>query len=196
MRSMSDAAKAALSAGTVAPIYLVAIGFASGTKRAWTGINTVVWNGHEWEGQGDLMGVSSITQTGDLNAEGITLSFSGIDSGNVSSAMTDVATYSTVDVWLGMLNLTTGAIIDSPTHCFSGSLDVPTLQDDGPTATISFTAENDLIKLAQSSNRRYTNDDQQIDYPADIGFQYVPWVQLWNGAWGGSGGHTIPGGIF
>jgi len=196
MRSLSSDMLAAIAAGTLAPIYLVALEFDSGTKYMWTGINTVVWNGHDWEGQGDFLGVSSITQTGDLQAESITISLSGIDSGNVSSAMTDVSTQNTVDVWLGFLNLSTGAIIADPDHCFSGHLDVPTLQDDGEQPIISITAENDLIMLSKSSERRYTNDDQQIDYPTDTGFQYVPWVQLWNGAWGGSGGRTVAGGFF
>jgi hypothetical protein len=199
MRSLTTDVQNALTAGTVAPVYLVAVTFCSSPpdlKRCWTGTGTVTWGGNDYEGQGDLMGVSAITQTGDLAAEGITLSFSGIDSGNVSSAMSDVATYSRVDVWYGMLNLSTGAIIADPVHCFSGCLDVPTLQDDGESATISFTAENDLIKLSLASDRRYTNDDQQITYPTDNGFQFVPWVQLWNGAWGGASGHTISGGFF
>ena len=196
MRSLSSDMLAAIVAGTLAPIYLVALQFDSGTKYMWTGIGTVVWNGQDWEGQGDFLGVSSITQTGDLQAESITISLSGIDTGNVSSALTDVSTLSKANVWLGFLNLSTGAIISDPSPCFTGHLDVATVQDDGADIVISISCENDLIKLAQASERRFTNDDQQIDYPTDTGFQYVPWVQLWNGAWGGSGGHTIPGGVF
>lgn len=196
MRAMTTEFQAALAAGVVAPVYFVAITYVSGTKYVWTGYNTIAWNGHDWEGQGDLMGVSSITQTGDLNAEGITISFSGIDAGNVSSAMSDVAALLPVTVWFGLRNVTTGSIIVDPVQCFSGFVDVPTLQDDGEGPMISITAENDLIILSQASERRYTNDDQQIDYPTDTGFQYVSWVQLWNGAWGGAGGRTVAGGFF
>ena len=196
MRSMTSGALAALVGGTVAPVYLVALEFDSGTKYMWTGHNTVTWNGHDWEGQGDFLGISQITQTAKLQSESMTISLSGIDSGNVSSAMTDVSTLSTVDVWLGFLDLTTKAIIDAPNHCFSGHMDVPTLLDDGDKATISISCESDLIKLKLASNRRYTDDDQRISYPTDDGFKYVAAVQLWNGAWGGSGGHTVSGGFF
>jgi len=160
--------------------------------RAWTGINTLVWNSYNWEGVGDLGGVSAITQTADLSAEGITLSLSGIPSGNVSSAISDVATYLTVDVWLGFLDASNAVIVD-PVHVFAGHVDVPTVQDTGETATISITAENDLLILSKSSQRRYTNDDQQIIYPTDTGFQFVPSVQAWNGGWGGKNGGDTTG---
>lgn len=197
MRTITDASAAALAAGQVVkPFYLVAVEFTSGMFYAWTGINTLVWNSIDWQGVGDLGGVSAITQTADLSAEGITLSLSGINSGVVSSAISDVATYLTVDVWLGFLD-STGAVIVDPVHVFSGHVDVPTVQDDGETATISITAENDLLILSQSSQRRYTNDDQQITYPTDLGFQYVSVVQAWNGAWGGkNGGQNVASGAF
>ena len=193
MRSLTTAALAALAAGTVAPVYLVALQFDSGTKYCWTGIGTVVWNSQDWEGMGDLLGVSAITQTASLSSESTTISLSGLNSDDVSSVMSDVSTLSTADVWLGFLDLSTSAIIADPDHCFSGHLDVPTLQDDGPTATISITCENDLLRLAQSSMRRYTQDDQAIVYPTDTGFNYVPSVQAWNGAWGGKNGGTTTG---
>jgi hypothetical protein len=173
------------------PVYLVALQFTSGTKYMWTGIGTVVWDGFDWEGMGDFLGVSSITQTSELSAEGITISLSGINPGDVSSAISDVATYLTVDVYLGFLS--GGAIIADPVHCFSGHLDVPSLQDDGDTATISITAENDLILLKKSSMMRYTNDCQQIFFPLDVGFQYVPWVMQWNMAFGGTNGNSTSG---
>jgi hypothetical protein len=191
MRTITTAALAALVAPTVQPVYLVACEFTSGVDYMWTGIGTVVWDGFEWEGMGDLLGVSSITQTAELSAEGISISMSGINAGDVSSAISDVATYLTVDVYLGFLSA--GVIIVDPVHVFSGHLDVPSLQDNGDTATISITAENDLILLTKSSMMRYTNDCQQIFFPLDTGFQYVPSVQQWNGAFGGTNGNSTSG---
>jgi len=196
MRSLTTDMQAAIVAGVLAPAYFVALQFDSGTKYMWTGVGTVLWNGQDWEGQGDFLGVSQITQTSDLSAESITISLSGLNADDVSSAMTDVSHLSTADVWLAFLS--GGSIIDTPDHTFSGHLDVPTIQDDdNGNATISITCENDLIKLKQASMRRYTNDDQAILYPTDTGFQYVPSVQSWNGAWGGkNGGNNVASGAF
>jgi hypothetical protein len=182
----------ALIAGTVAPVYLVALGFDSGTKYMWTGRGTVVWDGQDWEGMGDFLGVSSVTQTADLQAESVTITLSGWNSADVTSVLTDMSTLSGADIYLGLLD-STGAIIADPDHPFSGHADVATVQDEGDTATISISCENDLIRLAQASMRRYTNDDQAILYPTDTGFQYVPAVQAWNGSWGGKNGGSTSG---
>jgi hypothetical protein len=194
MRTLTTAALAAISAGTVSPFYMVSIGFASGAAYYWTGVNTILWNTFDWTGQGDFLGVSSISQTSDLSAEGITIAISGLNADDVSSMIGEVAQNVPVDVWFGMLSA--GAIIADPVHCFSGHIDVPTLQDDGNTATISCTAENALIVLARSSQRRYTLDNQQIDFPLDTGFQFVPTVQSWSGTWGGKGGSSVASGRF
>jgi hypothetical protein len=191
MRTISDAVLAAMAAPTVQPCYLVALAFTSGIKYMWTGTGTILWNGFDWTGQGDLLGVSSMTQTSDLSAEGITISMSGIAPENISSVISDMATNLTCDVWLGFLS--GNAIIADPVHCFSGHTDVGTVQDEGAKATISITAENDLLLLTRSSNRRYTNDDQQIEYPTDTGFIYVPSVSAWSGTWGGLNGGSTKG---
>ena len=127
-----------------------------------------------------------------MQAESLTIALSGFNADDVSSVVSDISTLSTADAWLGFLN-SSGVIINTPDHNFSGHLDVPTLQDDGDKATISITCENDLIKLKRSSMRRYTNDDQAILYPTDKGFQWVPSVQAWNGAWGGKNGGSTSG---
>lgn len=193
MRSLTSDVLAAIVAGTVAPVFLAALQFDSGTKYMWTGVNTVLWNGQDYEGQGDFLGLSQITLTSDLQAESITISLAGPNADDVSSVMTDMSTLSTADVWLGFLDLTTHAILADPDHCFSGHLDVATIQDEGDVLSISLTCENDLIKLKQASMRRYTNDDQAITYPTDTGFQWVPAVQAWDGAWGGKNGGSTSG---
>ena len=39
--------------------------------------------------------------------------------------------------------------------------------------------------LKRSRERRYTHDDQQIDFPGDLGFEFVPKLQELNLVWGG-----------
>jgi hypothetical protein len=191
-RDLTPAAIAAMAAGNVAPFYMVAIAFPSGTVYLWTGIGTVTWNGHDWLGVGNFGGVGPITQTNDLTAEGTTLALSGVPAGLVSSAITEAQQNSPVDIWLGFFD-TTGGIIVSPVYVFSGHVDVPTIQDSADTVTLSITAENALIALQRASNRRYTQDDQAIDFPDDKGFQYVSVIQQWNNQWGKA---TGIGGMF
>jgi len=195
MRSLTTAAQTAIAAGNVQPFYLVSVAYPSGTAYYWTGIGTIVWDSQEWTGAGDLTGVSAITQTSDTNAEGITLTFNGANSDTVSSVISEANQTVPVIIYLGFLD-STGVIVVDPVQCFYGNVDVPTLQDDGETVDISITCENALIALSGSSQRRYTQASQAIDYPTDKGFQYVPIVQQWNGAWGGKGGSAVSGTFF
>jgi hypothetical protein len=191
-RNLSSDVLAALAAGNIQPFYLAAIQFSSGVEYIWTGVGNLSWNAHTWQGVGTFGGVSAITQTDELNAESITLTLSGVPTGFISSALSECRQNYTVDVWLGLLS-DSGAVIVDPVHCFSGTMDVPSIQDGGDTVTISITAENELIALQRASNRRYTNDDQKIDFPNDNGFQFVPLIQEWNGQWGKPGGGLFPG---
>ena len=186
-RNISSDNLTALAASNIQPVYFAALQFTSGVSYFWTGIGVIHWNGHDWSGTGALGTVSDITQTDELSAENITLALSGILSTNVSAALNECRQNNTVDVWLGLL-ADNGSLIVDPVKTFSGRMDVPTVQDDGETATISITAENELIILQRASQRRYTNDDQHIDFPDDNGFQFAPHIMSWNGIWGSHGG--------
>jgi hypothetical protein len=60
------------------------------------------------------------------------------------------------------------------------------MDEQAETATVSISYEGRLIDLERPRARRYTHDDQQIDFPGDRGFEYVPTLQEWNGVWGRS----------
>ena len=44
---------------------------------------------------------------------------------------------------------------------------------EGETATVSLTVESRLADLERPRARRYTDSDQQAEYPGDLAFQYV-----------------------
>jgi hypothetical protein len=185
-RVISDDVLAALAAVNVSPAYLTEVQFASGYQRFWTGIGQLTWNSHTWTGNGTFLGVANIDQTDDLNAQGITLRFSGVSSDMVTAALGEVQMDFTVKVWLALLD-STGSLITDPVPVFWGNLDVPTITDNGDTLEITITAENPLLQGQNASKRRYTHDDQQIGFPGDNGFQFVAAIQKWDGVWGKPG---------
>jgi len=79
-----------------------------------------------------------------------------------------------------------GALVADPAIAFAGRLDVPEIDDNGQTATITISYESRLVDLERPRERRYTHEDQQIDYSGDLGFEYVAAIQEWNGVWGRS----------
>jgi hypothetical protein len=75
-------------------------------------------------------------------------------------------------------------IIADPFKCFEGRFDVPDIVDEGARATISARYESRLIDLDRVRARRYTDEDQKLDYPTDKGFEYVPSLQDAQIPWG------------
>lgn len=175
-RDLTVAAAAAIAAGTVRPVLFYAGEFAAGTVRLWTGVGTITWDGQSWTGAGNLLGMSSIQETTQIRAAGLSVSLSGVSSALISLALTDAQQGADGKVWLGFLDAT-GAVIADPALAFQGRLDVPEIVDGGETCSITISYESRLIDLERARERRYTSEDQRIDYPDDRGFDFVPGLQ-------------------
>tara|TARA_R100000329_G_scaffold150419_2_gene143300 strand:- start:41 stop:994 length:954 start_codon:yes stop_codon:yes gene_type:complete len=77
------------------------------------------------------------------------------------------------------------SIIVSDTYTiFDGFMDVMRLTDSGGKANISVNCENQLIALEKPNTRRYTPEDQKIDFPNDKGLEYVAALQDDEVIWG------------
>ena len=158
---------------SVEPALFVELQWASGTVRLWSGIGSKTFGGNTFTGVGTFGGVSPVSESSDGRADGVTLTLSGVPSETIAAVLTDNYQNRPGKIWLGFLD-TAGAIVATdPYLLFSGKMDVATIQESGTTATISVTLENRMIILQQASGRRYTHEDQQIDYPGDLGFEYV-----------------------
>lgn len=68
-------------------------------------------------------------------------------------------------------------IIADPYQIFTGLLDVPSMDESGDTANIAVSYENRLIGLLTANDRRYTPEDQHVDFPGDTGFDKVAGLQ-------------------
>ena len=172
MRSLTGGVVTEIDEPLVRPVFFAEIVYESSTLRLWTGYGLKNWDGHPWDGAGHLAGISNVVETTEMRAEGITLSLSGIPSGYIASALGDSRQGLPVKVWFGLLDAT-GAVIADPYNSFSGRLDVPSIEDTGITATITLQCESRLVELRKKSTRRYTDSDQQEEYPGDLGMQYV-----------------------
>lgn len=185
-RSLTAGMESAVQADTIRPIMLAKISTEGGDVLAWSGIGDITWNGDVYSGTGTLGGVSTVQETADLQANGITFSLSGVPSALISTALGQMRQGRNAQLWLGALDLTTGALIADPYELFTGFTDVPSIDEGGETSTISITAENRLIDLERPKSRRYTAEDQAIDYPGDLGFDFVPALQDKDIIWGSS----------
>lgn len=182
-RSLTAGMIAELQKGTVSPALFVSVEFVSGFIYAWSGTGNVTWNGHTWQGVGSMGNISAITETGELAATNLTLSLSGIPSDLIGKALDECRINKTASVWFGFLD-SSGNVIADPYQSFSGRVDVPQIDEGGKTSTISITVESCMNDLQRARGSRYTQDDQQLVSPGDLGFSFVPATQNWTAKWG------------
>ena len=156
--------------------------FASGWVRLWSGVGTLSWDSRSWSGVGTLLGISGIDETNEIRASGLTVSLSGVPSDLLSAALGDARSGKTGRVYLAFFS--SGSIVADPILQFEGRLDVPAIEDGPDTATISISYESELIDLERARERRYTPEDQAIDFPGDLGFDYVAALQDAQITWG------------
>lgn len=176
------------------PVFFVELQTAAGFVRVWSGAGTISWNGQSWTGVGKFGAVSAMGETAEVQAEGVKLLLSGIPSDMVTTAFTDLRQGLPVKIYFGAVD-DSGAVIADPYLSFSGRVDACDFVEAGQTATLQISCESRLIDLKRARARRYTHEDQQIDFPGDLGFEYVAQLQELNLSWGrGDPIPTLPSG--
>lgn len=163
---------AALATGKVfRPVFFVFLDWPGDPVYAWNGYGNYSWDSHTWVGTGHLGNLSQISESKDLAANGLVLTLSGIPSDLIAKALADDTMGCAGKVWISSLSAA-GVLEADPLQIFDGEIDICPGEDDGKTATISVQLEKDMIDR-RIKDRRRTHEDQQIDAPGDLIFEYV-----------------------
>lgn len=184
-RTIAGGMLAALQADEHRPIRLMEFQFDGGTLRYWTGVGDLSWDGKTWEGSGHLLQADKVEETIDDKATGAAWVLSGIPSALIAVAEDEDYQERPAAMWLAEID-GTGAIVSDPVKDFAGRMDVMTTTDQGETCTIGLTAESRVIDQDRPNRRDVTHEDQLIDYPADLGMEFVARMQDVQLKWGPS----------
>jgi hypothetical protein len=182
-RALSAAMLAAIVTGDLRPVFFYEGEFTGGWLRLFSGYGTMSWNGYTWTGDAGMMQITDIQEVSELQAINFTVSLNGEMPAVISAALSQVRRGKPGSVWLGLLD-SSGALLADPFLCFKGRADKPSIIPDPSHATVSVAYESRLIDGARRRERRYTSEDQQIDHPGDLGFDYVPSLQDAVFTWG------------
>lgn len=174
---------AAIQSSYVRPGIFVEVHFTTGPVYVWSGVGSQNWNGNTYTGVGSFGMLSNVEEGSNIQARGIMLTLSGIDSTLLGDVLNDYRQGLPAVVSLGLFD-STGALIPNPICCFSGRTDQPTIEMSGESATLSIACENRLVEMNVSVQRRYTDQDQKLDYPNDRGMEYVSSIQGLTLFWG------------
>lgn len=186
-RSITTAFKNAIVDQVVRPLLACELEFSTGTLRFWNGYGdltmTAGGSSNTFTGLGDLMNVSAISESDQIEAIGASLSLTGIKSSLISAALSANYTNRNASIFLGLFDTSKNVIADVYT-LFKGKMDIMKIDEGPESATIVLNLENRLIALDRAKNRRYTHEDQQLSFSGDLGFEFVPDLQDKEIIWG------------
>ena len=198
----------ALEAPEITPFFAVDLMFGSSPLYMWSGYGDFVREdtGNTYLGAGQLLNISTVEETTEIQAVGANFTLSGIPSSFLSLALQEPYQGRECRIYFGVLidgslatqgldTITTQfgdlIVLQSGTQgfleIFSGEMDQMNIVEAADTATISVSAENALIKLERPVVRRLTNTDQKSRYPNDKGLEYVAGLQDKEIFWGRKG---------
>ena len=186
-RSITTAFYNAIKSQVGRPFLACELAFSTGTLRFWNGYGdltmTAGGSSNTFSGLGDLMNVSAISVSDQVEAVGAQLSLTGIKSSLISAALSANYTNRNASIFLGLFDTNKAVIADVYT-LFKGKMDIMKIDEGPETATIALNLENRLIVLDRAKERRYTHEDQQLSFAGDLGFEFVPDLQDKEIIWG------------
>ena len=186
-RNITSAFNTAITSQVVRPFLAVELEFSTGTLRFWNGygdISLTAGRGtNTYTGLGDLMNVSAITETDQVQAIGASLQLNGIKSSLISAALSANYTNRNASIYLGLFDSSKSVVADVYT-LFKGKMDIMKIDEGAESASITLNLENRLIVLDRKNERRFTHEDQQNRFSGDLGFEFVPDLQDKEIIWG------------
>lgn len=145
--------------------------FSGGTVYVWSGAGSVTWNGHTWSGIGGFLGLPDIGDNSSIEARGVSISLSGFDPTLLADVMSEFQLGLPMAVYIGFY--VSGSLYATPLSAWYGNTDQPTVRIENDVATITINGENEIVDISTPADRRYTQQDQQMDWPQDTGMNFV-----------------------
>lgn len=207
-RDISDAVLDALDDDVVYPFYAVELLFdGDQTLRMWTGVGTLVYEGEDWVGTGNLLNIDTVEETSEIAAKGANITLSGVPSEVISLALSEPYQGRVCNTYFGMFSkgsllqesgsyilLQDGSKINltdnrtSLTSIFSGYMDQMNIEEGAETSTVELLVENKLVDLERARVARFTSSYQKSVYPNDKGLDFVESLQDKEIVWGRKSG--------
>lgn len=172
-RGLSSPNATAASQRHVRPITFIELQFASGTLRLHNGCGSYVWNSFTWLGVGALGSMSEVEETDELSAYQVSYQLSGVDSTILTEALGEQIYERLAIRYEGFLD-DNGALVDTPHELRRDFMDTMEIARGGDIDVITLRCESEHIRDTRAPGGMFSDEDQQVLFPGDTGFQYLP----------------------
>jgi len=171
-RDLTAGMQTAIAAETVRPVALVKITLDTDTILVHSGVGDIVFNGDTYLGVGNFGDITEIKESESIAPTQVSVSLSGIPPEYLSFAMDEDYQGREAFIYKALLDENHDLIAD-PVLAFRGRCDYSDIQL-GATATVQLTIQSRLADWNRPKIRRYSHEDQQLDYPGDLSLEFVP----------------------
>lgn len=179
-RDISTPVNTAVAAAEIQPFFAVDLLFDSPNELyLWSGYGTKTIAGKDYLGAGELLAISSVTETNDISAQGATITISGVPSELLAKAFDEPYQNRGCNIYFGVIGSE-----DDYASVFAGYLDTMNITEGPETGTIELSVENRLIDLERARVFRYTDSFQKSQFAGDKGLEFVASLQDQRLPWG------------
>lgn len=169
-RDITTAANSAANSRQKALLIFAEFDLPDGFVRVTNAAGDVTWDSKTWRGVGKMGSVDQAREVLNVEAVGMKFSLSGVDQDFIDASMGAAYQGRTARMWLGFIE--SGAIVADPVLLVVGRMDVMAITD-GPVSTVSISTETRLAAWERPLIRRFSDSDQQSEFPGDLGLQYI-----------------------
>lgn len=180
-RNLTASLETAIVGDFVEVFFAIEAFFDGGTLRLWTGNGTKSIEGNSYTGAGEILGIAPVKESSDLSANSVSVTLTGIDSSIVSLALSEDYSYRDFKLYFGVVTSGGSFVMD---QIFQGYMSTMSINEQGETCDITLVVENKMLTLQTPRLRRYTNNDQQNEFPGDLGLEFVEDLQRKEIVWG------------
>lgn len=154
---------------TVANAVDFEFGGATGTIRFYTGIGTLILNGNEYIGTGNIGSITSYTEDNKLGVNNMTFTLSGVPAEVLAIALNEQCRNKPCRMYMVLFN-EAGNVMSSQI-CFTGRMDQMIVKEAGDNSIISITAESQVIDFNRPRLSRWVYNQRKD--PSDNGLKYI-----------------------
>lgn len=172
-----------LSAAVVYPAWIFKTTFGTQSLKLWTGSGSLVWEAETYLGNGWFNDFDPSAETGQLSAEGFSITLTSVPPEIISLVLNDAKHNSPGYLYFALLN-ESGVLYGNPYLSAFGGLDVPEIIESDKESSVRLTYENSLLMLERPRGPRINDQAQKNRFPGDRGFEYVSALKDITLTWG------------
>jgi len=134
--------------------------FDSGTIRIFTGSGTLPINGNNFTGSENIISISTVEETSDIKATGLTIAFSSYSDSLVTKAIKEQYQNRLLNVYYGHFDREASPQVIQTYQVFSGNIDTIGIVESANGSTYTINVESKLATLERVRSYRYTYEEQ------------------------------------